>query len=46
MIQMNLSTKWKQTHRHREETSSCQRGGEVGEEWTGSLGLADINYYI
>ena len=25
--QMNLSTKQKQTHKHREETSSCQGGG-------------------
>ena len=24
----------------------CQGGKGVGEEWTGSLGLADTNYYI
>ena len=43
---MNLSMKWKQIHRHREQTCGCQAGGEVGERWTGSLGLADANYYI
>ena len=46
MAQMNLSTKQKLTHRHREQTCGCQGGGEVGEEWSGSLGLADANYYI
>ena len=29
--QMNLSMKQKQTHRHREQTCGCQRGGGVGE---------------
>ena len=33
--------KQKQTHRHREQTCVCQ--GAVGEEWTGSLGLAEAN---
>ena len=33
MTQMNLSTKLKQTHRHREQTCGCQ-GGE-GREWDG-----------
>ena len=28
MTQMNLSTKQKQTHRRREQTCGCQRGGE------------------
>ena len=46
MTQMNLSVKQKQTHRHREQTWGCQGGGETGEGWTGSLGLADANYYI
>jgi len=27
MAQMNLSTKQKQTHRHREQTCGCQGGG-------------------
>ena len=27
MAQMNLSTEWKQTHRHREQTCGCQGGG-------------------
>ena len=39
---MNISMK--QTHRHREQTCGC-RGG-MGEGSTGSLGLADANYYI
>ena len=43
---MNLSTEQKQTHRHREKTCDCQAGWEVAEGWTGSLGLADVNYYI
>ena len=42
---INLPTKQKETHRHREQTCGCQRGwGRV--ESTGSLGLADANYYI
>ena len=43
---MNLSTKEKQTHRDREQTCGCQERGGVGEGWSGSLGLADTNYYI
>ena len=45
MAKMNLPTKQKQTHRHRDQTCGCQ-GGERGEGWTGSLGLVDANYYI
>ena len=45
MTQMNISEKWKQTHRHREQTCGCQWGG-VGEGMMGSFGLADANYYI
>ena len=30
MTQMNLSTKEKQTHRHREQTCGCQRGSRGG----------------
>ena len=44
MTQTNLSMKQKQTHRHREQTCGCRWG--QGEEWSGSLGLADANYYI
>ena len=33
MAQMNLSTKQKQTHRHREQTCGCQ--GRGGREWDG-----------
>ena len=32
-----------ETQRHREQTCGCQG---VGEGWIGSLGLADVNYYI
>ena len=42
MIQMNLSRKQKQTHRHREQNYGCQGEG-WGEEWIGSLGSADVN---
>ena len=41
-----LYTKQKQTHRHRDQTCGCQRGGEEREAWTGNLGLVDANCYI
>ena len=41
---MNLSMKQKQSHRHREEVYGCQDRGGVGEEWTGSSGVADAIY--
>ena len=46
MAQINLSIK--KTHRHREQTCGCQEGGgrQQGVGWTGSLMLADANYYI
>ena len=43
---MNISTKQKQTHRHREQTYGCQGGGGVEEERTASLGLSDAKYFI
>ena len=43
---MNISKKQKQTYRYRKQTCDCQGGGEFGEGWIGSLGLADANYYI
>ena len=46
MTQMNLSTKQKQTHRHREQTCGCQVGGVEREGWTGCSGFVDANYYI
>ena len=46
MTQMNLSTKQKQTHRHREQICGGQGGGRVGKGWTGSLRLTDANNYI
>ena len=42
---MNLPMKQKQTHRHREQTCGSQ-GRWGGERKTGSLGLADVNYYV
>ena len=35
-----------ETDSHREQTCGCQEGGEVGEGWSGSLGLADVSFYI
>lgn len=32
MTQANLSMRWKQTHRHREQTCGCQWEGGGGEE--------------
>ena len=46
MIQMNLFTKQKHPHRHREQTCGCQGGEGMGEGWIESLELADANYYI
>ena len=43
---MNLSTKQKQTHEHREQTCGCQGERELGEGSSGRLGLADANHYI
>ena len=43
---MNVSTKQKQTRRHREQTCGCQEGGGVREGWSGSLRLADANYFM
>ena len=43
---MNLFTRWKPTHRHREHTHGCQEGGAVGEGWTGSLRLAGVKTSI
>ena len=42
---MNLSVKQKQAQRHREQTGGCQ-GEVVEKEGSGSLGLADVSYYI
>ena len=39
MMQMNLSMKQKQTHRHKEQTFGHQGGERAGR--IGSLGLAD-----
>ena len=36
--QISLSTRQKQTHRHREQADGCEGGGDVGEGWVGSWG--------
>ena len=46
MAQMNLSTKRKQMHRHREQICDCCKGEAKRVGWIGSLGLVDENYYI
>ena len=38
--------KQEQTRRHKEQTYGCHGGGEVEEEWIGSLGLADATYWV
>ena len=43
MTQMNISTRNKQTHRHREQTCGYQGGEGVGEGRIGSLRIADAN---
>ena len=44
---MHINVKEKQTHRYREQTGGDQRRDMgVGEGPSGSLGLADANYYI
>ena len=45
MTQTNLSTKQKQTHRHREQTCGFLEGGGGGERRTGSSRLVDANYF-
>ena len=35
----------KQTHRQREQTCGCQGRGGAGEDWIGTRGLIDANYY-
>ena len=42
---MNISTKQRQSHRHRKQTCGSQGEG-LEEGWIGSLGLADANDYI
>ena len=46
MTCVNFPVKEKQTHKPREQTCDCQVRAVWGEEWIGSLGLADANYYI
>ena len=46
MTQLNLSVKQKQNHRHKEQTGSCRGKSGVGQGWSGSLGLADVSFYI
>ena len=46
MAQMTLSTKEKETHRHREKDLGLPSGKCVRKRWTENLGLADEKYYI
>ena len=46
MAQRNLSMKQKPTHRHREQNVDAKGDGRWGKGWSGSLGLADANYYL
>ena len=42
---MNLSTKQKQTHRHREQTCGCQRGaGRGGKDWEFGMNRGKLLY--
>ena len=43
---MNLSTKQKQTHRHREQTRNCQGGGKVrgGMDWEVGVSRCKLYY--
>ena len=43
---MNQSMKQKQNQGPREQTGGCQGRGGGGEDRSGSLGLADANWYI
>ena len=44
MTQVNISTKKKQNHRHKEQI--CRYQGVRAEGWIGSLWLTDEIYYI
>ena len=44
MTQRNLSTKQKQTHRHREQTYGCQRGGSGGMDWNFGISRCKLLY--
>ena len=43
MVQMNLFTGQKQTHRHRSDLWLLGVGVGEGERWTGNLGFVDAN---
>ena len=44
MAQMNLSTKQKQTHRHREQTCGCQGVGRGGKDWEFGVSRCKLLY--
>ena len=46
MTQVNLPTKQEHIHTQKGQTCGCQGGTGLGEEWIGSVGLADACYYI
>ena len=41
MAQVNISTKQKETHRHREQTCSCQGGGK---DWGFGISRCELLY--
>ena len=43
---MNIYAKQKQTHRHRKQTSSYQRGEGSREGQIRGMGLRDTSYYV
>ena len=44
--EQNRQTKWKQTHRDRERTGGCQRGGGL-EDWVSEVkGLRSTNWQL
>ena len=44
MMQMNLSTKQKQTQRYKEQTNGCQEGFGGGKEWECGVNIRKILY--
>ena len=44
MTQMNLSTKQKQTHRHRAQTCGCLGWGEGGMDWEFGISRCKLLY--
>ena len=41
---MSLSTRQRQTHKHRDETPGGQGGGEIGMEWKFGVGRSKLTF--